>query len=263
MFLGMFVALGLQGFVEGAANQDLLDRIVMFLGEIAILAPPFFILKQRNRTIWDVLPLRSVAPTTVLMSVILISGVIGLVSVFEVLILPYFPVPEFLQQMDENLYAGGLLANVVLITAAVAIAPVVEELLFRGLLQQSLFYHYASALPAMVIPTVIFALFHVGYLFYFPAMIELVTLGLLLSWLMLKTGNILIPMLTHALFNLSAFTGLFLGSAEEMSTLADLGIPWIVGSVILFVVGWIYFKSIKTVVCEEVYLIPLPHEVEL
>lgn len=262
MFLGLFVGLSLQSMISGIENNDLLDRMVMLFGELAILIPPFFILKQRKLGVLKVLPLQAVSPITIGMSVLFIGGVIGLVSVFEVIVLPYFPVPHFLQELDETLFDGGVLANVVLIAAAVLVAPVVEEFLFRGLLQQSLFYHFGSIIPAMVIPTIIFALFHVGYLFYFPALLELLALGILLAWLMTKTGNILIPILTHALFNLSAFSGLFMGLDEETATLADLGLPWIIGSAVLFSAGWIYFKSMKTVVCDEVFLIPLPHELE-
>ncbi|NQV41621.1 MAG: CPBP family intramembrane metalloprotease [Candidatus Marinimicrobia bacterium] len=262
MFLGLFVGLSLQSLISGMENTALLDRLIMLLGEIAILVPPLFILNQRKLSLTQVLPLKKVSPITIGMSILLIGGVIGLVSVFEVLILPYYPVPEFLEQMDATLFDGGLLANVILISAAVLVAPFVEEFLFRGLLQQSLFYHFGSILPAMVIPTVVFSLFHVGYLFYFPAMVELLTLGLLLAWLMVKTGNLLIPMLTHALFNLSAFSGLFLGLDEETSSLADLGWTWIVISTALFGIGWFYFKRMKTVECDDVYLIPLPHEVD-
>lgn len=261
MFLGLFVGLSLQSLIMDMENTELLDRIIMFLGEVAILVPPVFILGQRKIPILHVLPLRKTSPVTIAMAMVFIGGVIGLVSIFEVLVLPYFPIPEFLQQMDATLFDGGIIANLILISAAVVVAPIVEEFLFRGLLQQSLFYQYGSVIPAMIIPTVIFALFHVGYLFYFPAMIELLALGLLLAWLMSKTGNILIPMLTHAIFNLSAFTGLFLGMGEETSTLADLGLPWIILSIFFFSGGWIYFKNLKTVVCEEVYLIPPPEEV--
>ncbi len=262
MFLGLFISLSLQSMISEMENNERLDRLIMLVGELAILLPPLLILGQRKLKFLDVLPLHKVSLVTVGMAILFIAGVIGLVSVFEVLIIPYFPIPDFLQQMDETLFDGGILANVILITAAILIAPVVEEFLFRCLLQQSLFYHLGSLLPAMVIPTIIFALFHVGYLFYFPAMLELIALGLLLAWLMAKTGNILIPILTHGLFNLSAFSGLFLGLDEETSTLADLGIPWIIVSLLLTITGWIYFKSMNTVVCEDVFLIPLPHEVE-
>jgi len=262
MFLGLFVRLSLQGMISGIEDNELLDRMVMLFGEIAILLPPLFILNQRNLSFFDVLPLKKVSLLTIGMSILFIGGVIGLVSVFEALLLPYFPVPDFLTELDETIFDGGIFANMVLILAAVIIAPLVEEFIFRGLLQQSLFYHYGSLIPALIIPTIIFALFHVGYLFYLPALLELIALGVLLAWLMSKTGNILIPMLTHALFNLSAFSGLFIGNDEELSTPADLGASWIIVSTILFILGWIYFKSLKTVVCNDVYLIPLPQAFE-
>jgi membrane protease YdiL (CAAX protease family) len=262
MFLGLFVGLSLQSLISGMEDSALLDRLIMLIGEIVILVPPFFILKQREISYTQVLPLQKLSPVTIAMSVVFIVGVIGLVSVFEVLVLPYFPVPDFLRQMDATLFDGGILANVILISAAVLVAPFVEEFLFRGMLQQSLFYHFGSAIPAMIIPTVVFALFHVGYLFYVPAMVELLMLGLILAWLMLKTGNILIPILMHSLFNLSAFSGSFLGLDEEATRLADLGWTWIILSLVFSLMGWFYFKRMKTVVCNEVYLIPPPQEVE-
>jgi membrane protease YdiL (CAAX protease family) len=262
MFLGLFVGLSLQSLISGMEDSALLDRLIMLIGEIVILVPPFFILKQREISYTQVLPFQKLSPVTIAMSVVFIVGVIGLVSVFEVLVLPYFPVPDFLRQMDATLFDGGILANVILISAAVLVAPFVEEFLFRGMLQQSLFYHFGSAIPAMIIPTVVFALFHVGYLFYVPAMVELLMLGLILAWLMLKTGNILIPILMHSLFNLSAFSGSFLGLDEEATRLADLGWTWIILSLVFSLMGWFYFKRMKTVVCNEVYLIPPPQEVE-
>lgn len=262
MFLGLFIGALLQGLIPQNESAALLDRLVLLIGELVILTPPLFILAQRKVPLVEALPLHPVSLVTVLMSTVMICGVIGLVTIFEVIIIPYFPVPEFLQQMDDSLFDGGIFANIILITVAVAVAPLVEEFLFRGLLQQSLFYHYGTVLPALIIPTIIFALFHIGYLFYAPAMIELLALGLLLAWLMAKTGSILIPMLVHAIFNLSAFTGLFMGTDTEANTLADLGTPWIIGSIVLFGVGWVYFKNMRTVVKDSVYLIPPPPEVE-
>lgn len=262
MFLGLFIGISLQGLVPQGEGGALLDRLVLLIGELVIMIPPLFILAQRKVTLMEVLPFHPISPITILMSMVMICGVIGLVAVYEVLIIPYFPVPEFLQQMDDSLFDGGMFANIMLIIAAVVVAPVVEEFLFRGLLQQSLFYQYGSLLPALVIPTIIFALFHIGYLFYVPALIELLALGILLAWLMAKTGNVLIPILVHALFNLSAFTGLFMGADTNINTLSDLGVPWIVGSIVLFGMGWVYFISMQTVVRASVYLIPSPHEVD-
>jgi len=260
MFMGLFVSLGFQSMIAEMEDNTLLDRLIIILGEMAILVPALFVLSQRQIKIFQVLPLKKTSLVSVLMSIVFVTGIIGMVAVFETIIAPYFPVPEFLQQLETDLFSGRWLDNLILILAACLVAPVVEEFLFRGILQQSIFYHFGSLLPAMVIPTVIFALFHIAYLFYLPALIELVLLGLILAWLMAKTANILIPMLVHGLFNLSAFSGLFIGDLEESSTLADLGYPWIILSTILAFGGWIYFRNMGVVVLNEIYLIPTAQE---
>ncbi len=262
MFLGLFVSLSLRGLFPDIQDNPVLDNLIVLLGEFAIVIPVLFILKQRKLKLTDVLPFHPVSIVTVIMSIVLVLGVIGLVSMFEVLVIPYFPIPDFLKQLEEGLYEGGVLANIILIIAATLVAPVIEELLFRGILQQSLFYYFGSLIPTLIIPAVVFGLFHIAYLFYLPAMFELISLAILLAWLMIKTGNILIPVLVHAIFNMSAFTGLFIGGIEESHTLADLGMPWIIGSIIFSAVGLIYFKFMKMVVFDDVYQVPLPHEVE-
>ncbi len=256
MFLGFFVSLFFQGMIMEMEDTILLDRLIILLGELAIVVPALFIFNQRGLYISQVLPLKTISPVTIIMAILFVSGVIGLTSVFEVIVLPYFPMPDFLQQMEAGLFEGSIMANLILIIAAGLVAPVVEEFLFRGILQQSIFYRYGSTLPAIVIPAVVFALFHIAYLFYLPALTELIILALLLGWLMIKTANILIPMLVHALFNLSSFTGLFMSESMESNSLSDLGIPWIVISVLLTFAGWYYFKNTHVAVIEDVYLIP-------
>lgn len=256
MFLGLFVSLSLQGMLAGMVNTALLDRLIVLIGELVILVPPLLILRQRQVKIRQVIPLKPISQVTFVMAVVMVIGVIGLVSIFEILVLPFFPIPEFLEQLEADLSNGILIDTLILIIAGSLAAPLVEEFLFRGILQHSLFYRFGSLLPAMAVPTVIFTLFHVAYLFYLPALIELVALALLLAWLMAKTGNLLIPILVHGLFNLSSFVGLFVTNLEENSSLSDLGWPWIVLAILFSGVGWFYFKSMRVVVFDEVYLIP-------
>ncbi len=256
MFLGLFVSLTLQAILVEMNEVALFDKLIVLIGELAILVPAILILKQRGVKIFQVLPLKTVSPVTVIMAVVTVLGAIGLVSVFEVIITPYFPIPEFLAKLESNLAQSSSLDILVLVLAGSVAAPIVEEFIFRGILQQSLFYRYGSLLPALVVPTVIFALFHVAYLFYLPALLELLALAFLLAWLMVKTGNLLIPILVHGLFNLSSFASLFMSDLNEISTLSDLGIPWIIITIVFCGAGWFYFKNMQTVVFDEVYLIP-------
>jgi len=255
MFLGLSVSLLLQGIISGLAEKTFLDRLIILLGEIAILVPPVIILKQRKLKLPDLLPLRPVSPVTILMAIILVSGAIGMVTIYEILMLPYFPMPSFLKDLELELSQGDLIDMLVLIFAGSLVAPLVEEFLFRGILQQSLFYKYGSLLPALVVPTVIFVLFHVAYLFYVPALFELIGLALLLGWVMAKTGNIIIPILVHGLFNLSSFGNLFFPQLEDVATLAELGWSWMVFSTLFILTGWLYFKAMPLTVFENVYLI--------
>lgn len=261
MFLGFFLSLVMQSFLPEDGGMVLAERLFILLGELAFLVAPLFILRQRGIKILDVVPLQPVSPTTHLMALLMVIGVIGVVSIYEVLILPYFPMPQFLQQFESELAEGGTGSLLLLILAGTIAAPLVEEFLFRGMLQQSLFYRYGSSLPAILVPTAIFALFHIAYLFYLPAFLELLALAILLGWLTVKTGNILIPMLVHAIFNLSSFSSLLFPELEAVETVGDLGLAWITVSLVLFVSGWIYFKFMPVAVNEEVYLIrPLRKE---
>ena len=93
----------------------------------------------------------------------------------------------------EPSHAGAFAANVVLF---VAIAPVVEELTFRGV-GQSLWRERVGAVPAIAILGLFFGIWH-GLL---VALLVLIPFGWALSYLRERTGSVVPGMLVHALFN--------------------------------------------------------------
>jgi membrane protease YdiL (CAAX protease family) len=84
---------------------------------------------------------------------------------------------------------------------AVTIAPVLEELVFRGYLQGSLYRYFA---PGQVILITAFGFTALHGLYYgnLPALIYVLTLGLLLGWIRHRTGSVFPGMLGHVLNNL-------------------------------------------------------------
>lgn len=83
-----------------------------------------------------------------------------------------------------------------LIATAVITAPVVEEIVFRGVFFPAI--ARKRGIPAaIVIVSMIFAVIH-GHL---PAMLPLFVVGTFLSASYLYTGSLLVPVLMHALFN--------------------------------------------------------------
>jgi len=79
---------------------------------------------------------------------------------------------------------------------AVGVAPIAEELVFRGALYRFLKRHTRLA---MLLSSLFFALIHF-HLLSFPS---LVLVGLSLCWAYEITGNLRVPIIFHALFNLN------------------------------------------------------------
>ena len=79
----------------------------------------------------------------------------------------------------------------------VVIAPVIEELIFRGIIMHGFMRNY-SKITAILISALFFALFHLNP-WQFPATF---LLGLLLGWAMVITRNIFVCIAGHAINNL-------------------------------------------------------------
>lgn len=96
----------------------------------------------------------------------------------------------------------------VLIFIAIVLAPISEEMVFRG----GLFGYLRTRLPrpvATALPALIFSLGH--WPFNIGAFPLLFVLGIILSISYERTGRIAVPMIAHALLNLSTIAGILLG----------------------------------------------------
>ncbi len=89
-------------------------------------------------------------------------------------------------------------------TALVVIAPIVEESIFRGLMLPA-FTKKLGTVPAVIITSALFGIVHmqlnVGILTFI--------LGLLLAWLVIKSGSLWPAIILHSLKNLVAFIVIF------------------------------------------------------
>ena len=79
---------------------------------------------------------------------------------------------------------------------AAVIAPISEELIFRGVIYRFIKGHVHPTL-ALILSALIFSLLHFNTMAYVPLFI----LGLLLAYSYEVTGNLAVPILLHALFN--------------------------------------------------------------
>lgn len=96
------------------------------------------------------------------------------------------------------LWRVGPAWKLLIVVSAVVLAPIAEELLFRGLIQSMLRRYLASPWLAVVLTSMLFAGMHMGQPKDAPA---LAALGVALGYNYERTGRLYPPMLMHALFN--------------------------------------------------------------
>jgi CAAX protease family protein len=105
---------------------------------------------------------------------------------------------------------------VLFVIGAVVLAPVIEELLFRGLLLRALLRRMAPV-TAVLVSAVIFALVHyIGDPNTLPFLPALTGLGAVLAVVALRSGELSTSIFIHAGFNLTT-TILFLVSGSKLS----------------------------------------------
>ena len=104
----------------------------------------------------------------------------------------FLPAPEFINQIMNELVSKGIGSLI----ALVIIAPVIEELIFRGLILNGLLSQY-SVKKSAVISALLFALIHINPYQFAGAFIW----GVLAAYILIATKSLLPCIICHALYN--------------------------------------------------------------
>jgi len=168
------------------------------VGGIATFAARHVAEPQRER-----LGLRGFDPSFIPWLVMLLP-VIVVVSELDNLLQTFMPPPEIseeLKQLQEQFMGVGALATFETAVVAVGISPVVEEWLFRGVIQQGLVAHLARV-RGVLLTAGLYAIVHVGPAPSAPATLSpflaSLLLGVVLGTVRLATGSVLAPILLSA-----------------------------------------------------------------
>lgn len=123
---------------------------------------------------------------------------------------PFFgPFFEFFSDLMAKMTAD----KATLIVLAVIMAPLFEEIVFRGIIQKGLINKGMKPTSAIIIAAVIFGLVH-GNPWQF---VGAVLLGCVLGVVYQKTKSLLMPILLHAFNNLISALLIFYGDTESFS----------------------------------------------
>jgi uncharacterized protein len=195
------VILGVLLAVTGAPPEDAPMTLLALGGQGLGFALALAYLRARRRLSWRLLgPVR---PSWLLVAIGLGVGVVGTFGAYTinaVLVQLAGAEAPVEQELLNEVLAGGR-ATVLAILVAVVMAPLVEEVLFRGLLFQAI-RRRLGLWPAALLSSAVFTAIHVEIVFSQPlALVGLFALGVLLAWSFHRSGSLLVPILAHAVFN--------------------------------------------------------------
>lgn len=174
-------------------SMQLASQAVTLLGIVGYLG-------LRGVLSWRVLgPLRP-RPRHVAMGFGLgLSGIVIVLTLSEIVNQAFGPydAPE---QYSLQVSTTSVLVLVLTGISAVLLAPMVEELVFRSLLFQSVRRKLGLS-AAMVIQALVFAYIHLEVVGNPPAVVGLVALALWLAGSFHRTGSLVVPLVAHATYN--------------------------------------------------------------
>ncbi len=191
------------GAIFGHWPQETITGILYVAQSITLLAPLFLFTKLKHKSDWTLFGFHKIAVKKILVRIAqgylfyyLISAVF-----FQIKMSFQTEIPGYGEQLSHIPLFGSNPVSIVLGGIIIIfIAPLIEELFFRGYVQQ-IFKKYTNAVGGGIGSALIFTLFHFEFQIFIPIFI----LGLLLSWLFERTGSIWTPICFHMINNGLAF----------------------------------------------------------
>jgi hypothetical protein len=110
-------------------------------------------------------------------------------------------IPEFMTDIYVSSQDAGTFFAILLTITLIVLAPLGEEILFRGFLFRGLNAGLGPA-GAVLLTALTWAALHVQYNWLFMA--QILFFGIVLGWIRLRSGSLLLVMLLHAIINLLA-----------------------------------------------------------
>lgn len=130
----------------------------------------------------------------ILIFILFATGMVFILSSLNNILYYYIKLPTYLNQyINTILYEKNIIVSLLTI---VIIAPITEEVLFRGIILNGLLNHYDKR-TAIILSSILFGLFHINPYQIFAAII----LGLFFGWIYYEFNSIKYPILVHAIYN--------------------------------------------------------------
>jgi membrane protease YdiL (CAAX protease family) len=197
-------AIALAAVLLGRRDTDL---DVLLLGAVEVLGLLFGLVVglRISRATWrETFLLKPVRGWMLLITILLTCAASIVAGALESTAGRVVRVPDLMAvEMARMLYAPDAAAWVRVVLTMAVVVPLGEELFFRGLLLRGFLLRYGPR-AALVLTALLFAIVHLN-----PwALPSIFLVGLLLGWLVLRTGSLWCAWLAHGIYNLAAVVAL-------------------------------------------------------
>lgn len=141
------------------------------------------------------------------------------------------PIPKFMLKALEEVSINPYYLSI----TAVLVAPIYEEIFFRGIFLEGFLNKYKPS-TAIIVSALIFGLAHLNI----PQFINAGFLGIIIGVVYFKTRSLILCICTHMLNNSMAFLLVYLGFSPNV-------ISFFIGIIIFITAGRFFIKNIKII----------------
>jgi uncharacterized protein len=213
---------------------------VALLAEVLFIIPAIATVLARRRPFLKSFRFNSINPGLLYYSVIIAFSVLILGDELDRLIGIVFPLPSWFDP-KPIMEIHSIWDGVLIIGNAVVVAALAEEMLFRGMVQQTLESVHETG-KAILLSAIFFALLHLNPWW----MIQITLLGLALGYMAWKSDSIIPTVIIHGLNNLLAVISLNTGEAKMEWYLSGGHVRWywLALAALLVVPGFMGFQRV-------------------
>lgn len=170
-----------------------IKKIVLSVGSIVFIL--FYGIRKAKTSVLGIFPVKAFNPLVLIPIVSFIWGAHNFLEDVNIWVEKMIPSPPWFWELFNKIFEGDYGLMGAFLKVAV-VAPIVEELIFRGLIFNGFRKNY-NGFVAVFMSALLFALFHLNP-WQLPGTF---VLGLLLGWIMLRTNNIFVAILGHSFNN--------------------------------------------------------------
>ena len=203
VILSVISAFIVGGMIMGvsASSPEQTDKLYIyisfFLGQGIILVPPLYYLTIKKKPILQSLRINLVSIQTIQYSFIFSLGILIIFDALDRIIHQIIPTPDYIIDLGQIMQPDSTLGYVFLFLAVVIVAPIGEEIVFRGFLQKFLEDYWKDITRAVLVTSLFFAMIHFNPFWT----IQIYLLGIVLGFLSWKTKSVFPSILLHSINN--------------------------------------------------------------